>query len=86
MAKLSPSLKLDGKSDEYVNASFDALVARSEEGGGIENVRTVIHADTFDKSADNKSAKKDPRDAFIEDSQSAWKRPLPSTAKRNGKA
>ncbi len=86
VAKLSPSLKLDGKSDEYVNASFDALVARSEEGGGIEDVRTVIHADTFDKSADNKSAKKDPRDAFIEDSQSAWKRPLPSTAKRNGKA
>lgn len=46
VAAVSPDLKLEGKSDVYVEASYDiALVRHSQENSGAAQVLAAIHAD-----------------------------------------
>lgn len=78
IAKLSPGLKLDGKSDEYVTACFDTLSTKSESENGIERVRETIH----DVKPMNDKTREDSRDRYIRESRDLWKQPLPATAKR----
>jgi hypothetical protein len=79
LAKLSPELKLDGKSEAYVEARFDAALesAAKEDGwkADAEKLDTTEKADGFPpKEADPEAAKK----AFMKKSQDAWKQPLSS--------
>jgi hypothetical protein len=80
VAKLQPTLKLDGKGDEYVTACFDALSVKSDtENPALARVREEIYADDRDDSV-----VLDARDKFIQESQNLWKKPLPASAKRSG--
>jgi hypothetical protein len=81
VSKLSPGAKLDGKSDDYVNARFDAAM-ESSETSGLDAVRQVINAPEVE--APN-APKLDALETFKKASQDAWKSHLTAHKTDKGK-
>lgn len=78
LSKLAPDMKLDGKSEAYVEARFDAAVEAAEKADG----EWERDADKLDSDKRNETPKLDSDKAkadFIKASQSAWKKPLASS-------
>jgi hypothetical protein len=75
LAKLSPELKLDGKSEAYVEAAFDtthALHAKS----GFAAIREVLEGGKkLEDKADGVLSYTDARARHIKESRDAWKTP-----------
>ena len=74
IAEKRPSIKLDGKSDEYVSASFDLLV---EDSATDEKAQADLNKKTQTDSQDDKNKTKvltadEARKKSIADSMSAW--------------
>ena len=82
IAKLNPELKLDGKSDAYVEARFDAALEAHEKDNGewtesAKKLDTAATGTTTTSSTDKLDAD-EAKARFIRESQSAWKKPLTS--------
>lgn len=79
LAKLSPDVKLDGKSEAYVEARFDAALETHEKENGqwereAEKLDSDKHGSTENQKIDSDTA----RANFLKASQAAWKKPLSS--------
>jgi hypothetical protein len=77
LAKLSPELKLDGRSEAYVEARFDAALEAAEKDDS-EWQKDADKLDAGTKPADVKLDADEAKKAFIKASQDAWKKPLTS--------
>ena len=61
IAKVKPAIKLDGKSDDYVSAMFDACLDTTAQGSTIQGFHTALSAiklDAVEPGADDKSPKR----------------------------
>jgi uncharacterized protein len=80
LKKLAPEAKLDGKSEDYVQARFDAELERFDKDTDAlgEARKTVISRNGAgdDTRLDADAARK----KFMEDSRNAWKKPLTATS------
>lgn len=78
LAKLTPDVKIDGKSEAYVEARFDAAIEAAEKQDG-EWERDADKLDS--KETDSSPRKVDSEEAraqFMKSSKDAWKKPLSS--------
>lgn len=74
ITKKNPGVKLDGKSEDYVNARFDALCEQIE----TENVETLSRNVTSARNDGAESALEKARAKARQDAQDAWKQPTSS--------
>jgi hypothetical protein len=80
LKKLAPDAKLDGRSEDYVQARFDAELERFDKDtdalGEARKTITSPRNDGDDTRLDADVARK----KFMEDSRNAWKKPLTATS------
>lgn len=72
IAQVSPDVKLDEKSEDYINARFDAIAEKKD--SFVDQVKKALenNKNTNQEKKDSASA----RDAYIEETRNAWKKPL----------
>lgn len=79
LSKLAPDVKLDGKSEAYVEARFDAAIETAEKTDG-EWEREAAKLDTTKPGSESVKLDADAaKKKFVEASQAAWRQPLSSS-------
>lgn len=80
LSKLAPEVKLDGKSEAYVEARFDAAIEASEKADGQwEREADKLESDKRSVTDTKKVDADEARAEFLKASQQAWKKPLSSS-------
>ena len=81
---ISPDIKLDEKSEDYIDARFDGIVENITSGSYEDKLKDVINSETKKDGEDknNKEIKFDSvkaRAKMLEESNNAWEKPLSTT-------
>jgi len=79
VAKVSPSTKLDDKGEVYIQARYDAAIERADAEPNKALGALRVRADATDEGGERTAEAR--RDAMIQSSREAWKKPLMGGAK-----